>query len=94
MAPIGRDLSVDLVEQFQGEQFNVVLQCLVGIVRRVEGTVAEHFAQGVVMIDKFVQSVIVDVQVQADDATDKDRLQAHARPAITLIHRWRNLCFE
>jgi hypothetical protein len=45
------DKLVDLVEQFGGEQSDVVLQRFLVIVGLVEGAVAEHFAQGIVVID-------------------------------------------
>jgi hypothetical protein len=79
------DELIDLVEQFGGEQPDVVLQRLVVIVGLVKGAVPEHFAQGIVMIDEFMQPVVVDVQIQTDDAADKDCPQAHARSAIALV---------
>jgi hypothetical protein len=77
MAGIDDDL-VDLVQQFRDEQADVVLQRLVVVRGRIERSMAEHLAQGVVLADQFVQMVVIDVQVKADDAADEDRLECHA----------------
>jgi len=93
MAGIDDDL-VDLVQQFWGEQADVVLQCLVVVRGRIELSMAEHLAQGVVLVDQFVQTVVIDVQVKADDAADEDRPERHARTSVSLVDCWRQVGFK
>ena len=93
MAGIDDD-AVDLVQQFRGEQADVVLQRLVVVRGRIEQSMAEHLAQGVVLIDPFVQTVVVDVQVESDDAADEDRPERHARTSGPLVDGRRQVGFQ
>ena len=84
---------IDLIEQFGGEETDVVLERLERQVS-LSKVVPEHGAQGAVLVREIMQPVIVDIQIQAHHAADEDRPQAHARPPIGLAHRRRYPRFE
>ena len=85
------DQLVDLIEQLRREQAHVVLECLMVIADILKSTMAEHFADRVVMIDKFVQTIVINVEVQPDHAADQYRPQGHAGTAIVFVHPWGDL---
>ena len=61
---------VDLVQKLRGEQTDVVLERLVGVAQIVKGAVPKYRAQGVVLIDQFVQAVVVAVQIKTNHTAD------------------------
>lgn len=77
---------VNFTEQLWREQTDVVFECLEVVVDICKSAVTEHLAQGDVFVDEFVQTVVVDVEVQADDTTDQNRPQGHAGAAIVFVH--------
>ena len=85
------DQLVDLIEQFWREQAHVVLECLMVITDILKSTMAEHFADCVVVADKFVQTVVINVEVQPDHTADQYRPQGHAGAAIAFVHPWGHL---
>ena len=76
------DPLIDLIQEFRGEQADVVLERLVGVAQIVKGAVPQYLAQGVVVIDEFVQAVVVAVQIKANYAADQNR---PPRPAGTTV---------
>ena len=61
---------VDLVQKLRGEQTDVVLERLVGVAQIVKGAVPQYLAQGAVLIDEFVQVVVVAVQIKTNHTAD------------------------
>ena len=59
-----------------------VFEGLEVVAQIIKCTVSEHFTQGVVVVDEFVQPVVVAVQVQTNDPADQDAPQAHAGATI------------
>ncbi len=57
----------------------------------VKRSVPEHFTQRIVVIDQFLQPVVVDIQIQPDHATHKNASQRHPRVAIAFIDLQRKL---
>jgi len=80
-----------LIEQFWREQADVVLECLMVMADILKSTMAEHFADCVVVVDQFVQTVVINVQVQPDHTADQYRPQGHARAATAFAHPWGDL---
>ena len=88
------DPLIDLVQEFRGEQADVVLERLVGVAEIVKGAMAQHLAQGVVVIDEFVQAVVVAVQIETNHAADQNRPQRHAGTANGLADLRCDLAFQ
>ena len=57
----------------------------------LKGSMAEHFADRSVLMDQFVQSVVIMIEIKPYDATHQDRPQAHAGAPIVLVHPWGDL---
>ena len=71
---------VDPVEDFRGEQHQVVLeglQLVVGIVR--PAAVAEHQPEGGVLVGQFLDAVVVGIQPQPQHPEHEDAPLCHAR---------------
>jgi hypothetical protein len=75
------DPLIDLVQEFRGEQADVVFERLEVVAKIVKGTMTQHLAQGVVVIDEFVQAVVVAVQIEANYTANQNRPQRHAGTA-------------
>jgi hypothetical protein len=72
------DQQVDLFKHLRGEQTDIVLEGLEVVADIVKGAVAQHRAQGEVLIDQFVQAVVVAVQIEAKHAADQNLPERHA----------------
>ena len=88
------DQLVDLVEQGWCEQADVVFEGLVVVADILEGTMAEHGANVAVFVDHLVQTVVVHVQVQPDDAAHQDVPQGHAGASVALVDLGCNLALQ
>ena len=78
------DELVNLIQQLRREQRHVVLEGLQVVVDILKRSVAEYLAQGVVLVDQFMQTVVVAVQIQPHNTADQNRPQRHAGAAIGL----------
>jgi len=67
------DQQVDLFQKLRGEQTDVVLEGREVVADIGKGAVTKYLAQGVVVINEFVQAVIVAVQIEANHTADKNR---------------------
>ena len=85
---------VDLIEQLGGQQADVVFEGLVVVEDIFKGTVAEHLPDRVVVVDQLMQAVVVDIEVQADDAAHQNTPQGHAGAAIGFIDARGNALVE
>jgi hypothetical protein len=72
------DELVDLIEQLRGQQADVVFEGLKVVAHLREGAMAQHLADGVVLVGQLVQAVKVAVQIQLDDAINQNCPQRHA----------------
>lgn len=77
---------VDLVQEFRCQQADVVFEGLKVVADITECAVAQHLANGVVLVHQFMQAVIVAIQIKSDHATDKNRPQGHAGASVGLTH--------
>ena len=59
-----------------------------------KSTVAEHLTDRVVVVEQLMQAVVVDIEVQADDAAHQNAPQGHAGAAIGFIDAWGNALVE
>lgn len=84
MPCVDNDL-VDLVQQFRGEQCYIVFERLKRVVLFVKRAVAEHLAKGVVVIDEFLQAVVIDIQIQPHDTADQNRPERHAGTTVVFV---------
>ena len=88
------DQLVDLVEQGWCEQADVVFERLQMGVGIADNTVAQHGANVAVFVDQLVQTVVVHVQVQPDDAAHQDVPQGHAGASVALVDLGCNLALK
>jgi len=85
---------VDLIEQLGREQTNVVFEALQAVQVFIKGAVAEHFTQGVVLVDEFEQTVVVAIEVQANDTANQDAPQGHAGAPGGFVDAGRYVFFQ
>ena len=83
--PGGDDDLVDLVQQFGGKQHDVVFERLKRVRLFVTLAMTEHLAKGAVLIDEFLQAVVVDIQIEPDDTADQNRPEGHAGTTVVFV---------
>src|SRR5450830_289907 len=85
---------IDFIKKLWGEQTDVVFERLEVVGHIIERAMSKHFTQSVVVVDEFVQTVVVAVQVQANDTADQDVPQSHAGATVGLADLGRYLGIE
>jgi hypothetical protein len=85
---------IDLIEQLWGEQSDIVLERLKVVGHIFKSPMAKHLAQGSMFAHEFVQAVVVDVEVKADDTAHQNRPQGHARASVVLVNFGRYLVLQ
>ena len=64
---------VQLVQQLRREQANVIYQCLIGVfLAFIKQAMSEHLPQGSMLVDQFMKTVVIDIQVQTQYTTNQD----------------------
>ena len=75
---------VDPIQNFRGEQPQVVFECLKFVVLLIRPvTVAEHLANGVVLVGQFLDTVVVGIESQSENAEHEDLPLRH--PGATIV---------
>ena len=71
--PLTNYFLVDPIQNFRGEQPQVVFECLKVVVLLIRPvTVAEHLANGVVLVGQFLDTVVVGIESQPENAEHED----------------------
>jgi len=93
MACLNNEL-VDLLQQLRLKQRHVVFEGLKVVAHITESAVAQNLANAVVLVDQFMQPVVVAIQIEPDHAAHQDRPQGHAGAPNALAHLGCHLSLE
>ena len=85
---------VDLLQKLRGQPAGIVFEGLKVVAHVIKGAMAQHLAEGVVLVHQFLQAVVVAVQIEPDHATHQNRPQRHAGASAGLAHLGRDLTFQ